>query len=107
MVGVVAVLGTVIATFGIAIRNGGYSKTAAKAATEANKAVNNVGPGEHRLYDLIDQIAQKQAEFDVRWGNLPAGLDNSVSLAETIHDIHRTIHSMQTDLRNHIDRENR
>jgi hypothetical protein len=34
-----------------------------RAATEANQAVNNTGPGEHRLYDRVMNIEQDFRHF--------------------------------------------
>jgi hypothetical protein len=102
MLGIVALLGTLIATFAYVVRNGGYARTAAHASTEANKAVNNVGPGEHRLYDVIGRIEAKQDEFDRKWGNLPADMGDAVGLAELIHGMDKRISQIQAQLVEHV-----
>jgi hypothetical protein len=102
----IAIIATSIAALVYVIKNNVLGKSISKDASEANKAVNNIGPGEHRLYDVIKSIETKQAEFDRRWGNLPDNIDDAVSLSETIHDIHISIKNIDTKLDAHIAREN-
>jgi hypothetical protein len=102
MLGLVAVLGTLAGVLVVAIRNGNVVKIAAQQATEANKAVNNVGPGEHRLYDVISRIEAKQDDFDRRWGNLPEEMDDAVGLAELLHEMRREIRETRGELREHV-----
>jgi uncharacterized membrane protein len=69
---------------------------------DINKAVNNVGPGEHHLIDLIKQIKDKQEEFDKKWGNLPDDMDDAVGLVELIHGMDKRISGIQGELREHV-----
>lgn len=69
--------------------------SAAAHAEAANRAVNNVGPGEHRMYDKIDMIRQDvemlvraQEEFAKRgWHTLPPDLSSSAALTSTIREL--------------------
>lgn len=73
-----------------------------KLGRDINKAVNNVGPGEHHLIDLIKQIKDKQDEFDKKWGNLPDDLDDAVGVVEVLRGMDRRISGIQGELRAHI-----
>jgi hypothetical protein len=103
MLGLVALLGTLIATFAYVVRNGGYAKTAASESRAANHAVNNIGPEkEHTLYKLVEKIAEKQEEFDKKWGNLPDEIDDAVGLVELLHAMHSRIEEVHKDLLEHV-----
>ena len=64
-------------------------------AKAANRAVNNVGPGEHRMYDKIEMIranveslVQAHEEFAKRgWQTLPDDLATSSALTSTIREL--------------------
>jgi hypothetical protein len=84
------------------IRNGRLAQTAAedaataaKQATAANSAVNNVGPGKHNLYDMVERIHDDvvelkgdQAQYDSHgWETLPPDISTAVGLTTTIRDL--------------------
>ena len=102
----IAIIGTSVAALVYTIRNNTLNKAIAKDASEANKAVNNVGPGEHRMYDALvnglKEIADKQAEFDRKWGNLPDDMDDAVGLVELLHSMSHRMDQVQTELREHV-----
>ena len=98
----IAIVGTSIAALVYIIKNTTITKAAAKDAAEANIAVNNIGPGDHRLYDVISRIEAKQADFDKLWGNLPSHMNSAVTLSETIHDIQDSIKKVDLALTMHI-----
>ena len=105
MLAMIAVVAAAVAALVFVIRNSVNIKIAAEQATQANKAVNNVGPGEHRLYDKIATMAETVAELkkgqeefaDHGWENLPDDLGDSVALTMTIRDL-------QHDNVNHADK---
>jgi len=105
MLAIVAVLGTLIATFAYVVRNGGYARTAAQQSTQTNAAVNHTEYGEHRLYDVVKRIEQKQDEFDRKWGNLPAEMGDAVGLVEMIHGMDKRISAIQAQLIEHVEWE--
>lgn len=55
VVGLLTLIGTIVASV--------YSRRGSKQATEANKAVNGIAPGETRLYDLVFEGRLKQEEL--------------------------------------------
>ena len=93
----VGLLTTMLAATVYLARGYRNTKIAARESTSASAAVNNVGPGEHRLWDKIDAIqnaverqAAIQEAFDSHgWGNLPDDLNNAVKLTTTIRDVQR------------------
>jgi len=102
MLAIVAVLGTLIATFAYVVRNGGYARTAAQQSMQTNAAVNHTEYGEHRLYDVVKRIEQKQDEFDRKWGNLPSEMGDAVGLVELIHGMDKRIVELQGQLAEHV-----
>jgi uncharacterized protein (UPF0333 family) len=121
LLGLLALVGTSIAALVYTIKNNTLGKTIKDEASAANNAVNNVGPGEHRLYDLVAKIEDrqktsydhfsraiarvesKQNDFDKKWGNLPPTLDNAVSLSDTITHINERMVNVDRKLDAHID----
>ena len=101
----IALIGTSIAALVYTIRNNALGKGIAVDAAEANRAVNNVGPGEHRLYDLVSRIEVKQDAFDKAWGNLPAEMGDAVGLVSLLHGMRRDISTIQTQLAEHVEWE--
>jgi hypothetical protein len=87
----IAIISVSIGALVYTIKNNALGKDIAKNAYEANKAVNNIGPGEHRLYEVIARIEAKQDEFDRKWGNLPADMDDAVGLAELLHGMDQRV----------------
>ena len=61
----------------------------------ANAAVNNVGPGEHSLYDAVQHLSadvtylvQQQRDFAEKgWLTLPADLSTAAALTEVVRDL--------------------
>lgn len=72
-----------------------HAERAAGQASAANSAVNNIGPGEHRMYDKIEMIradiealVAAQEDFAKRgWQSLPPDLATSSALTSTIRDL--------------------
>jgi len=102
MMALIALVGTSIAALVFVIRNGRLAQTAAedaataaKQATAANSAVNNVGPGKHNLYDMVERIHEDvvelksdQDQYDSHgWETLPSDLSTAVGLTTTIRDL--------------------
>jgi hypothetical protein len=103
----VGLLGLSITALVYVIKNYGLSKTAAEQSSEANKAVNNVGPGEHRLYDLVMKVVEKQEEFDRKWGNLPSDMDDAVDLMTVVNELRSSIADLHTKLDAHLAQDRR
>lgn len=131
---VLGLLGTTIATLVWVIKNGSrvketsdYAQIAAHQSSAANKAVNNVGPGDHTLYDMVAAIKEDVLELkaevkDVRaeqrafashgWETLPDDMNTAVALTQTIRGLqngHSAVHdkldSIAAELRAHILRQ--
>ena len=107
VIALVGALTAVIALLGVVLR----SKLAVIATdtAEVNAAVNHKDTGELSLYRLadsntrkLDQVIEKQSEFDRKWGNLPAGIGDAVTLAQTLHDMDLQIHAIHNELVDHI-----
>lgn len=107
----IAIIGTSVAALVYTIRNNRtvqagaqYAETAAKQASAANAAVNNVGPGDHSLYDLVvhvkeevDELREAQKDFIRRgWQGLQPPIDTAIGLTTTINEIqhdHDALHA--------------
>ena len=94
----IAIVATSIGALVYAIKNNSLG-------VKINRAVNNVGPGEHRLYDVIARIEAKQDAFDKAWGNLPDDMDDAVGLVEVLHGIKNEVALIQTQLVEHVEWE--
>jgi len=117
-------LSTVVAALVYLVKGYGNSKIAAEQSTAANRAVNDIGPGDHRLYDKVTMIAEdthtnrkaiekliaNQEQFDAHgWENLPQDMDDAVSLTEKIRGLERgrdsnaeKIDQILAELRQHV-----
>jgi hypothetical protein len=91
----ITLVGTSVAALVYTIKNNGLGK-------DINRAVNNVGPGEHHLIDLIKQIKDKQDQFDKAWGNLPDDMDDAVGLVEMLHGMDARIKKLDQDIADHV-----
>ena len=86
-----------------------FTINARSQARAANAAVNNVGPGAHRLYDqighlsdAIQRIETKQNDFDTKgWPTLPSDMNTAAGLTEVIRDIQHELHVVNTRLAAH------
>jgi len=108
----IAIIATSIAALVYTIRNNTLGRDIARDTREVNAAVNHKDTGELSLYRLadantrkLDQVIEKQAEFDRKWGNLPAEMGDAVGLAELIHNMDRRISQIQAQLIEHIEWE--
>lgn len=123
----IAVIAASVGALVFVIRNaGGTVKDTNRQVTEVNKAVNNIGPGEHRLYDKVDHIYQELGqvtgilqtvteelkdhrtrweEFHARWGSFPDGMDSAADLAITLNQIKADIQKVQDALKEHVEWE--
>ena len=94
----IAVVATSVAALVWVIRNSRTLTQTLEQASAANAAVNNVGPGQHRLYQMVEHIAAdvetlkaEQHDFDGHgWDHLPPDLADAVALTETIRQIQET-----------------
>lgn len=99
MLALIALVATSITALVWVIRNGRWVKQGALDAAAANAAVNNVGPGQHTLYEMIETIRndvadlkRDQEEYDSHgWGTLPADLNTAVGMTITIRDLQRVV----------------
>lgn len=99
MLALIALIGTSIAALVWVIRNGRIVRYGAEQASQANNAVNNVGPGKHTLYNMVETIAKDveslkadQKEFDGHgWEHLPPDIGDAVALTTTIRDLQQTV----------------
>ena len=124
MLALIALVGTSIAALVFIIRNGRNAavgaENAAIAAMEAkaaNSAVNNVGPGKHNLYDMVEHIRDEvgglkdgKAQFDSHgWETLPDDIGTAVGLTTTIRDlqnghaaVNEKLDTIIVELRDHV-----
>lgn len=116
LLALIAVIATSVAALVFVIRNMNISKVAAEQATAANSAVNNVGPGQHRMYDKISRIEEHvekllkdQDRFDSHgWETLPNDLNTAVALTQTIRQLQHNDEKIDTilaELREHVEWE--
>jgi len=109
----VALATAMVTLLGLMIRRGVVAaKGAEHHARAANLAVNNVETGEESLYRRVslldrkvDWLVDQQREFDRRWGNLPADVDDAVGLVTVLHDVQAAVARIEHDLAEHIDWE--
>jgi len=96
LIGIVGVLAVALAgALTFSIKGWQEAKRGASQAKQANAAVNNVGPGEHRLFDKVshladamDRIEAKQDQFDMKgWPSLPSDINTAAGLTEVIRDL--------------------
>jgi len=117
MLALIALVATSITALVYVIRNGRYSRTGAEQATAANEAVNNVGEGKHKLYDMVERIRddvtdlkEDQDQFDSHgWETLPSDIGTAVGLTTTIRDLqnnHKQVNekldTLISELREHV-----
>lgn len=116
----VAVVSGMIGMMWLLVKTLAHSKDAAQEARQTNAAVNNTGPGQHRLYDKISlieseigKLVEAQNDFTEKgWRNLPDDLGTALGLTETIRAIQRDdvsvgerLEAMQSMLEEHVARE--
>jgi hypothetical protein len=124
MLALIGLVSMAIAALVWVIRNGRYLKTAAEEATAASAAVNNVGSGDHKMYDMVrdtkaevkqiqadvSALKRDQAQFDSHgWETLPPDLGTAVGLTTTIRGLqsgHAAINgkldTLIAELREHV-----
>lgn len=91
----IAIIASSVAALVYVIRQGKLVKDSHDEIQQVNRAVNDIGPGEHRLWDKIDNIekavdrlSQDQETFDSHgWETLPPDLNSAVNLTTTIRDL--------------------
>jgi hypothetical protein len=123
----VALVTGVLAMMSLLIKTLANSRIAANEAKAANAAVNNTGPGEHRLYDRVEIMGGKVEHIETNVDHLVEvnkifqargydGMDEDLStgpaLQETIRDIQKTdrnvgkrLSDIYSTLIDHIERE--
>jgi hypothetical protein len=124
MLALIALLGTCVACLVWIIKNGRTIRIAADEATAANHAVNNVGGGDHKMYDMVRDIKgevkqiksdvtglkKDQTQFDSHgWETLPPDIGTAVGLTTTIRDLqnnHKQVNgkldTLISELREHV-----
>jgi len=117
LMALVAVTATCVGGLVYVLKNGRtVIKDTQKQVAEVNNAVNNIGPGEHRLYDkvshaleaikaqdirielIISETAKNTAfwdDFHVRWGRLPEDLDDGTDVVLMVRDVQRKLEDIQ------------
>jgi hypothetical protein len=94
----VAILGTLVVILLVVVRTYGQAKA-------ANRAVNNVGPGEHSLWDRVEfihedvkQLVAAQDDFSEKgWRTLPDDISTASRLTETIRDLQHSAKQNQAE----------
>ena len=103
---------TLVSAFVYIVKGAKSAEVAATQSSAANQAVNNVGAGEHRLYDKIshilalaqtnakniEKLVKIQDEFsDLGWQHLPPDLHDAVALTSTVRELQHA-HKEQSEL---------
>ena len=116
----VALVTAVIGMMTLLIRTLAHSKEAAADARATNAAVNNTGPGEHRLYDKIthiqvdvEHLVEVNKIFQARgYDGMDEDLSTGPALQHTIREIQQggddvgsRLNTIQEMLEAHIERE--
>lgn len=123
----IAVIATSVGALVFVIRAAAtVSKDTNQQVSEVNNAVNNIGPGEHRLYDKVDHISRELAsvtatlnsvsqelrdhrtnweKFNASWGSLPPEMDTAADLAVVIEHIRDDVKRVREELKNHVEWE--
>ena len=91
----IGMVGTSIAALVYTIRNNRIAKDGVDQISQVNNAVNNIGPGEHRLYDMIslirsdiEYLTNEQRNFAAKgWNSLPEDINTAVGLTSVIRDL--------------------
>jgi hypothetical protein len=81
------------------VKNYNSTKEVLVQSTAVNNAVNNVGPGESRIYDMVLDIKlsvdKLKEDAEARalkgWDSLPSDLANAPAVVETIREIQHDI----------------
>ena len=116
MLALIALVATSIAALVWVIKSGRLAKDSNEQIAAVNRAVNDIGPGEHRLWDKIDNIEKAvvhlehdQETFDSHgWETLPADLNTAVGLTTTIRDLqdgHKKLDRIIAMLGEHVEWE--
>ena len=126
----IAVVATSVGALVFVIRNGKVAKDTREMAadtntqiSEVNKAVNNIAPDEHRLYDKVSHIAGEISfikqdvshlsvqmdqhrkfweEFHTRWGTESHGVSSNNDIAITLREIQNEVGRFHTILESHV-----
>lgn len=101
-----AILGSLVAVITLLVRNAKDTKIAAKNAVAANNAVNNIGPGEHSLWDQVGfmredlrKLVEAQESFAEKgWNKLPIDLADAPALTQTIRDLQNRGQALTKDV---------
>jgi len=103
---VAALVAVLLALLGVVVKT--YSQ-----AKAANAAVNNVGPGEHSLWDQInmirrdvDELVRAQREFAAKgWPSLPDDIATASMLTSTIRTLQHDVNDIKRTLEHHVEWE--
>ena len=119
----IAVITTSVGALVFVVKNGKITKDTNFQISEVNRAVNNIGPGEHRLYDKVGQVVDELEEvkvilgyvtkeikehrdnwekFYIAWDNLPEGMKNANELSNTLVSVQMEVVKIQSALADHV-----
>ena len=100
LVAVISALGILlVVVLTVAAKALGYAKVSAVQSAAVNRATNGVGPGEHRLYDMVAHIKEDMAhltdaqeDFQARgWKHLPADIGDATALTLKIRQLESAV----------------
>ena len=115
-----AVVTGLIGMMWLLVKTLAHSKEASVQAGAANRAVNDVGETDQRLYDMVSTMKEDlevllvaQTDFSEKgWKHLPSDIGDAPALTEKIRGLERDDKDMierlkviQTELLKHIERE--
>lgn len=81
----IAVIAASVGALVFVIRNGKVARDTNVQISEVNKAVNNIGPGEHRLYDKVTHILVDLSEVKANVSTLTTLVEQHSIFWENLH----------------------
>lgn len=100
---VIALVMVLLALLGVVVKTYGQARA-------ANTAVNNVGPGDHSLWDQVsmvredvNELVRAQREFAERgWPTLPDDIATAAQLTATIRTLQHDVGDIKRTLDDHV-----
>ena len=109
-VAVITLTGVVIVAI-VGWLNNRHIKRTMKAAEEVSDAVNHTHKnGGKRIYDVVLELSQEVRELTAwreKWRDLDPDIRDGHSLSDKIDGLERNVHSLRTELRDHVEWEMR
>lgn len=116
IIGLISILGVVIAGLVYVVKSYANTKTAAEQSTQANTAVNHTGAEEVRIFeqvaaintklDSVCKIVEKHDgywdDFHTKWGRLPSDISDGTGLVVALRDLRSEIVDLRSEFDGHV-----